>query len=354
MEESMSATTTMLEGGDFLHQKVLLVDDDRAQRMLLRLPLEREGFTVLEAADGKEALTVCAEHPDLRLIVTDLSMPEMDGYELIKEIRSQAIRYMYVIVLTAADDKKAVVRALTMGADDFLSKPALPEELKLRTTSGFRLLQLESTEELIFGMAKLSEYRSEETGCHLERVQLYTRLLARDLAERCPELGLTPSLGEEIARVSPLHDIGKVAISDAILHKPGRFTDEEYEIMKKHAVIGGQLLKDIYRKTGSHWIKTAYEIAMYHHEHFNGAGYPEGTSGDDIPVSARIMALADIYDALTAERSYKKALTHDEAKALILVERSRQLDPRVVDAFLRQEDIWQTVRARFSEEIGQL
>ena len=328
-------------------QKILLVDDDDAQRMLLRLPLEREGFTVLEADNGEAALELCSIHPDLRLVITDLSMPGMDGYELIRTIRSQSIRYMYVIVLTAADDKKALVRALTMGADDYLCKPAIPEELRLRTSSGFRVLQLESTEELIFGMAKLSEYRSEETGCHLERVQLYTRLLARDLAEHCPEMGLTPPLAEEIARVSPLHDIGKVAIPDAILHKPGRFNPEEYETMKKHAVIGGQLLSDIYHKTGSHGIKTAYEIAMYHHEHFNGAGYPEGLSGDHIPLAARIMALADIYDALTSVRSYKKALTHDQAKELILVERGKQLDPRVIDAFLRQEDIWQTVMARY-------
>ncbi len=351
MKSRLPVAETMSVADTVLNQKILLVDDDNAQRLLLRLPLERDGFTVLEAENGKEALALCSEHPDIRLVITDLSMPEMDGYELIRTIRSQEIRYMYVIVLTAADDKKAVVEALSTGADDFLTKPALPEELKLRTNSGFRLLQLESTEELIFGMAKLSEYRSEETGCHLERVQHYTRLLARDLAERCPEIGLTPSLAEEIAQVSPLHDIGKVAISDAILHKPGRFTEEEYEIMKKHASIGGQLLNDIYQKTGSHGMRVAYEIAMYHHEHFNGHGYPEGLVGEEIPVSARIMALADIYDALTAERSYKKALTHEEAKALILVERGKQLDPMVIDAFLRQEDIWQTVRERFAKDM---
>ncbi len=335
------------ENHDTMRQ-VLLVDDDAAQRMLLQITLQREGYTILEAANGREALEVYEQNPDLRLIITDLSMPEMDGFALIQAIREQQLRYTYLIVLTSAGDKQSLVKALSMGADDFLNKPAMPEELKLRTSSGFRLLQLEGIEELIFSMAKLSEYRSEETGCHLERVQHYTRLLARDLAENCPEMGITPPLAEEIARVSPLHDIGKVAIADAILHKPGRLTAAEYDEIKTHAVIGGELLQEIYKKTGSHTMKAAYEIAAYHHEHFNGAGYPEGLKGDDIPASARIMALADIYDALTSERSYKKALSHEAAKELILVERGKQLDPMVIDAFLRQENVWQTIRERFA------
>ncbi len=329
--------------------QVLLVDDDAAQRMLLKMTLQREGYAILEAADGREALEKYGQNPNLRMIITDLSMPEMDGFELIQAIRDRQLKYTYLIVLTSAGDKGSVVRALSMGADDYLSKPALPEELKLRTSSGFRLLKLESTEELIFAMAKLAEYRSEETGYHLERVQYYTRLLARDLAENCPELHVTPSLAEEIAWVSPLHDIGKVAIADAILHKPGKLTNTEYDEIKHHTSIGGELLRDIYEKTGAHGLKTAYEIALYHHERFNGAGYPEGLSGDDIPVSARIMALADVYDALTSERSYKEAYSHDAAKAIILQEREKLLDPRVVDAFLRQEDIWQTIRERFED-----
>lgn len=327
--------------------QVLLVDDDAAQRMLLTMTLERAGYEVLEAENGQEALDVCKSNPDIRLIITDLSMPVMDGFELIKAIRADQVRYMYLIVLTSTEDKQSVIRALSLGADDFLCKPALPEELKLRTMSGFRMLQMESTEELVFSMAKLSEYRSEETGCHLERVQHYTRLLAVDLSETCPELHLSSAQADEISRVSPLHDIGKVAISDAILHKPGRLTREEFEEMKKHTLIGGELLHDIYEKTRSHSIQIAFEIAKFHHEHFNGNGYPEGLKGDDIPIAARIMSLADIYDALTNKRSYKKAMSHDEAKEIILVERGKQLDPRVIDSFLRQEEVWQTIADQF-------
>ena len=350
VQENMTQNMTQDRGGlQSSVMQVLLVDDDPAQRFLLHAALKREGYAVLEAANGREALEICSDNPDLRLIITDLAMPEMDGFSLIEAIRAQQIRYIYLIVLTSAGDKESVVRALTMGADDFLNKPALPEELNLRTSSGFRLLQLEGVEELIIGMVKLSEYRSKETGRHLERVQYYTRLLARDLVDNCPELMISTFQAEEIGRVSILHDIGKVAISDAILHKAGRLTGSEHDEIKSHAAIGGRLLRDIYNKTGSYSMKIAFEIAMYHHERFDGAGYPEGLKGEEIPVAARIMALADIYDALTSERSYKKAFSHNEAKRIILAERGKFLDPRVIDAFLRQEDIWKVVKTRFME-----
>ena len=328
---------------------ILLVDDDIAQRSLLRMILERDGYRIVEAANGREALELREREPDIRMIITDLDMPEIDGLELIGEVRRRQLKYTYIIVLTSTGDKSSAISALSAGADDFLRKPALPEELKLRTSSGFRLLNLESTEELIFAMAKLSEYRSEETGVHLERVQHYIRLLARDTVEQCPELQITQPLAEEIAWVSSLHDIGKVAIADAILHKPGRLTPEEHDEIKEHAKIGGELLRSIYEKTGSHSIKTAYEIALYHHERFDGTGYPEGLSGAAIPVSARIMALADIYDALTSERSYKKALSHEETRGIIFEERGKHLDPQLVDVFLRQEEFWETIRKRFAD-----
>ncbi len=334
-------------------EQLLLVDDDPAQLLLLSLSLQDEGYTIITAENGREALKIWDNNPNLQMIITDLSMPEMDGFELIKEIRERQIRYMYLIVLTGLGDKESVVKALSLGADDYISKPAMPEELKLRTTSGFRLLQLEGTEELILAMAKLSEYRSEETGFHLERVQHYTRILARDLVENYPELNISMNGAEDIARVSPLHDIGKVAIPDSILHKPGRLTVEEFEEIKTHTTIGGELLQDIYNKTGLGSIKTAADIAFCHHEHFNGNGYPRALKGEAIPIAARIMALADIYDALTSERSYKHAMSHADAKRLIMVERGNQLDPRVIDAFVRQEDLWQAVAERFTDSAVQ-
>ncbi len=317
--------------------------------MLVQMLVEQQGFDVVTASNGEEALALFRENSDIRLVVTDLSMPVMDGFELIRRIRQEQTKYTYTIVLTSHEDQYSVVKALNDGADDFLTKPAFNEELQLRIKSGIRLLRLESQDELILAMAKLSEYRSEETGYHLERVRRYTSLLAHDLRENCPELKLTTSFVEEISQVTPLHDIGKVAISDNILHKPGKLTGEEFEKMKEHAAIGGKMLLDIFAKTGSHYLMTASDIAMYHHEKYNGKGYPHGLSGSEIPLCARIMALADIYDAMTSERCYKEAFSHEKTKNLIISEKGEHLDPQVVESFLRQESIWLAIKERYQE-----
>jgi len=331
-------------------QKIVVVDDDAAQRLLLRMCLEAEGYEVYEANSGYSAQQLMEKHPDFRIVITDLDMPELDGFDLIRKIRTQELHYTYIIVLTSKEDEESLVRAFSKGADDYLSKPVNPNELRLRIQGAIRVLRQETQEELILALAKLAEYRSDETGFHLERVQRYCRILAMDLCENCPELQIHIQFAEEIARVSPLHDIGKVAIPDNILHKPGKLTDAEFEIMKTHAAIGGQILKDIYAKNGSPYLKVAYEVAMYHHERFNGKGYPQGLKGEEIPIAARIMALADIYDAMATKRCYKKPFPHEVIKKIILEERGQQLDPIVVDAFLRQEDIWLTVRDRFAEK----
>lgn len=330
-------------------RRVLVTDDDMVQRLILRTTLETDGYEVWEAENGADALEKLSELNDIRLLLTDLAMPGMDGYELIREIRKQDLRYTYVIVLTSMDDRDSLLRALALGADDFLTKPVFPDELKLRLQSGERLIKLESQELLIFSMAKLAEYRSNETGFHLERVALYTRLLARDMAKSHPELNMSLSMADEIALVSPLHDLGKVAIPDGILHKPGKLTPEEFETMKTHTSIGGEIIRNIYNKTGSFYLWLAHEIAMYHHERWNGRGYPSGLAGDGIPVSARIMALADVFDALGSKRCYKEAFPYEEVRPLILEERGEHFDPKVVDAFLRQEEAFLNIRAQFQE-----
>ncbi len=318
--------------------KVLIVDDTADQRMLLRMILERENYDVLEAENGIDALQICDRHSDIRFMVTDLQMPGMDGFELIRKIREEQIHYMYIIVVTVIDEKASVIDALSKGANDFLTKPVLPEELTLRLQGGLQLLRLETQDELIFSMAKLADYRSEETGLHLDRVREYTLILGHYLSVHHPEMGVTAPLANEISRVSPLHDIGKVGIADNILKKPGRYTPEEYEIMKDHTKIGGNLISDIYMKTNSVAMRLAFEIAMYHHEHWDGNGYPAGLAGNGIPVAARIMALADVYDALTTERVYKKAFEHEKAKAIILEGKGGHFDPRIVDGFLALEE----------------
>ncbi len=326
---------------------VLLVDDEVSQLLLLRMLLERQGYKVVTAMNGKEAISLLRKHPDIRLVVTDLDMPVMDGYEFIRNMRTEQNRYVYIIVLTSNEDKTSVVKALNYGADDFLTKPAFDEELQLRIQSGIRLLRLEGHDALILSMAKLAEYRSEETGFHLERVQKYAWLLAEDMSENCPDLNISMAFAEEISQVTPLHDIGKVATPDHILHKCGKLTADEYEIMKEHVAIGGRMLLDLYAKTGSYYLKTASDVAMYHHERYDGSGYPEGLKGDAIPISARIMVLADVYDAMSSKRCYKDAFSHEKIKAIIIEERGRHLDPDVVDSFLRQEDVWLAIKTRF-------
>ena len=332
-----------------VHHKILLVDDDPAQRMLVNMCLEQGDYIVIEASNGREAFAILEREPEIRLVVTDLDMPVLDGFQLIENVRKSDLRYRYIIVLTSTEDQSALVRALSMGADDYVTKPVRPDEIRLRVEGGIRLLRLEIQEELILSMAKLAEYRSDETGYHLERVQHYTRTLGRHLADYYPELKVNAQMADGFARVSPLHDIGKVAIPDSNLHKPGKLPEEEFEIMKGHAGIGGDLLKDIYTKTQSPYLKTAYEAAMYHHERYNGKGYPRGLQGENIPVVARIVALADMYDAMTSERCYKKAFTHEKAKSIIVAERGEHLDPKMVDSFLAREEEWLAIRERFKD-----
>lgn len=331
-------------------RKILVVEDDISQRLLLKMALEATGFQVVEAANGCEAIEIIEGDVDIRFVITDLNMPLMDGFTLIGEIRRKERRYTYLIVLTNRDNQESVTKALRVGADDYLTKPVCQEELSLRLTAGERLLRLESQEELILSMAKLAEYRSQETGYHLERVQHYTRLLAMDIHDHHPEQEISKSMADEIARVSPLHDLGKISIPDHVLHKPGRLTDEEFTLMQKHTVFGGSILLELHEKTGDDYLQVAYQVAMYHHEKWDGSGYPHGLKGEDIPLAARIVALADVYDAVSSNRCYKKCMDHNLAKSILCNGRGNHFDPMVVDAFLRQEDKWLTIREKYVDE----
>jgi len=330
--------------------KILVVDDNRTQLMILRKILEEEGYEVLEAKNGFDALEQLVRNLDIRLLVTDLNMPEMDGFELIKAVRVKELRYTYIIMLTSTDDKDMMMNALTLGADDYLVKPISLDELKLRLKNGIRLLKLEIHEELILSMAKLSEYRGKEAGFHLERTTHYVKLLAKDLSKNHPELKLSLNDVEKMSQVSQLHDIGKAAILDNILHKPGKLTNEEFEFVKEHTIIGGKLIKKIYENTNSPYLWMAYEIVMFHHEKWDGKGYPHGLAGNDIPLSARIMALADVYDAMTSIRCYKDTYSHEKVKQIILEEKGKHFDPMIVDSFLRQEEEWLKIKNKFKDK----
>ena len=314
-------------------EKVLVVDDSSFQREMIKKYLEMEGFAVLEAAGGSAALTLIEKTPDLHLVITDISMPGMSGYDLIDAIRDRTHLSIYLIVISALTDTEAPIKSLSLGANDFMTKPIRLRELLLRLRNGSHFIRLASQDELIFSMAQLADHRSPETGRHLDRVQRFTRLLGRQLIRSASESGMTESIAADIARFSPLHDIGKVAIPDHILNKRGKLTPEEFALMKEHARIGGELISTILRKTASRSLRLAFELTMYHHERWDGSGYPIGLVGTDIPIAARIMALADVYDALTSERVYKRAFTREEARTVIVNSAGSHLDPMLVTAF---------------------
>ena len=333
------------------HNKILIVDDDTAQRLFFKMVLDAYNYEIFEADNGIEAYQILRDNLDIRLVLTDLNMPEMDGFELIRKIRAEERRYTYILVASSAGEKESIIKALDIGANDYVSKPVVPRELQLRLEGASRLLRLESQDEFIISMAKMAEYRSEETGFHLERVKEYTQILANDLVETKPELGISGQFALEISQVSPLHDIGKVAIPDRILHKDTHLTTDEFEIMKSHTTLGGDLLLELYDKTGADYLKVAYDIAMHHHEKWDGSGYPYGLQGNDIPIAARIMALADVYDAMICKRCYKESFEHDFVKSEIVKGRGIHFDPVVVESFLRQEELWLTVVEKFNDSV---
>ena len=198
----------------------------------------------------------------------------------------------------------------------------------------------------ILGLAKLAEYRDEETGAHLERIREYTRVIAIELTQR-PEYAsyIDDEYIEDLYFSSILHDIGKVGIPDNILLKPGKLSKEEFDIIKQHPIIGGEVLKNVDREVGQQsFLSLANEIAFYHHEKWDGTGYPKGLAGEEIPLSARIVCLADVYDALTTKRVYKEAYSHEKARQIIIRYRGTHFDPLIVDAFLRNEDKFNRIR----------
>ena len=235
---------------------------------------------------------------------------------------------------------------LDAGADDYLSKPFRQEELRLRLEGGRRLLTLEGRDMMIFSLAKLAESRDEDTGTHLERIREYSKVLATELMS-WPKFEniVDAQFVELIYMTSPLHDVGKVGIPDSVLLKPGKLTAEEFEVMKRHTLIGGDTLSaSAQAHPEASFLKMALDITLKHHERWDGTGYPFQLKGEDIPLSARIVAVADVYDALTTKRVYKPAFTHETAADIIYKSRGTHFDPDLIDAFSNVEEQMRRIR----------
>jgi putative two-component system response regulator len=319
--------------------RVLVVEDDRVSREFLRDTLTYFGYEVTTAENGQEAFELLRSG-QFRIVVLDWEMPEMNGDELCRQVRKrQWNSYIYIVLVTSFNGIGHVVEGLRAGADDFLTKPYHPDELRLRLRTGERILALEGRDAMLFTLAKLSESRDRDLGMHLERMREYCRILAMELSgwkEYRDQLD-----GEYVQLLyltAPLHDIGKVGIPDRVLLKPGRLTPDEFEIMKQHTTIGGETLGAV---TQAHpevqYLKMARDIALTHHERYDGNGYPFGLRGKEIPLCGRLTALADVYDALTSRRIYKEKMSHEEARKIIVDGSAKHFDPDIVEAFVRRE-----------------
>lgn len=317
---------------------LLIVDDSEIVLRCLEKVLVQAGHTVDKAMDGEEALARMRER-NYRIVISDWDMPGMDGLTLCRRLRTMPTGYVYFILLTGHRSAADLVTGLSAGADEFIAKPFKPAELLVRVRVAERLLSLETRDVALFAMAKLAESRDADTGLHVERVREYAQLLARQMSTQAKFEGtVDEAFVRLIYETSPLHDIGKVGIPDKVLLKPGRLTPEEFAVMKKHTLIGKETLDAaLERYPEAEYLRFARDIVASHHERFDGGGYPFGLAGEEIPLCARIVALADVYDALRSKRVYKDAFSHQTAREIILDESGCHFDPDVVDAFLAVE-----------------
>lgn len=348
-------------------QTILMVDDNATNLQLLRETLDGQGYKLLIAKDGLRALAIAAKAlPDL--ILLDIMMPELDGYEVCRRLKAaEDTKHIPIVFLTAMADAEDEAKGLRLGAVDYIVKPIVPDLVRARVRNHLELKQYrdeleilvaDRTRELaltqavmIEGLATLAEYRDPETGGHIRRTQNYVKVLARALKDH-PHFRdeLNDDTIELLYQSAPLHDVGKVGVADSILLKPGKLTDEEFEEMKRHTIYGHDALRVTEQKLGqSHFLRYAREIAHTHQEKWDGSGYPLGLEGQGIPISGRLMALADVYDALISKRVYKPPFSHEKAVAIISDGRGTHFDPDIVDAFLSLEKTFRNIALTFAD-----
>lgn len=338
--------------------KILVVDDIELNRDILEDMLGEEGFETLTARDGAEALEILTEqHQNIQAVLLDLIMPRMDGFTLLKEVRNRrGISDIPIIVISGENELHAELKSLELGANDFIHKPFVRSIVIQRVKNASQLflhkkslekLVAQQTQELWAQAEKIKrnneriidmlgtvvEYRSLESGEHILRVKGFTSLLAESMMELYPEYGLTPEKAALIVAASPLHDIGKITIPDNILLKPGKLTAEEYELMKTHTTNGAEMLQRIEGAWDEEYARTCYEICRYHHERHDGHGYPDGLKGDEIPVSAQLVSVADVYDALVNKRVYKDAYSLEESFQMIVSGQCGTFSPKLMECF---------------------
>jgi len=348
-------------------QRLLIVDDEEINRTILSMMFNGD-YNIIEASDGQQAIEVIEKHEDLALILLDIMMPIVTGFGVLDYMRDhELLEKIPVILITSQTPQESEAKAYEYGIADVMHKPFEPSIVKRRANNIIELYQSkknlelrlkeqeitireqekairESNEFMIDALGSVVEFRSVETGDHVKRIKYLTRILLKYLAKYFPKYGLTPQQIDQIARASALHDIGKIGIPDSILLKPGKLTPEEFEIMKTHTTIGCEILESFRSSYTDDFYQYCYDICHYHHERYDGGGYPEHLVGDAIPISAQIVSIADVYEALVSERVYKNAYSNAEAYRMILNGECGQFSDDVIECFkLAKEDFFNIV-----------
>ena len=349
--------------------QILVVDDEDRNLRLMEAILLPLGYDIMLAHDGKEALEKIQETP-VDVILLDIMMPKMDGFEVARRLKSDnETKIIPIVMVTALQGVEDRIKALEAGADDFLTKPVDKTEVRARVASLLKVKayndhmrnyqqELESevakrTKELrkafekikvvsletIYRLTRAAEYKDEDTGAHIQRMSNYSAIIAR-------AMGLTEQIVEFILYAAPMHDIGKIGIPDRILLKPAKLDPDEWVIMKQHTIMGGRILEE----SAAGFIKLGEIVALTHHEKWDGTGYPKGLKGKKIPLVGRIVAIADVFDALTSKRPYKEAFSLEKSYEIIKEGRGTHFDPDVVDAFFASEEKLLAIKEKFKDE----
>jgi putative two-component system response regulator len=359
-----------------IERATVLVVDDAPENLELLSMLLKDRYKVRVANRGAKALKIACATPQPDIIILDVVMPEMDGYEVCETLKKNPqTMHIPVIFLTAKSEVEDEEKGLNIGGADYVTKPISPPILLarikahlaikastdfLRDNQAFLQMEVERrTREVvairnvtIFAMASLAETRDQETGNHIRRTQYYVKVLAEHLKDHERFAWYLNDINiDMLFRSAPLHDIGKVGIPDRILLKPGRFTPDEFEIMKAHTTLGRDAITHAEQALGAHvdFLEMAKEIAYSHQEKWDGSGYPQGLKGDGIPISARLMAVADVYDALISKRVYKDGMSHEKAMTIMIEGRGTHFDADILDAFVAIADEFVSIAKQFAD-----
>lgn len=342
--------------------KILIVDDSQFNRYMLSAMLE--GFDTLEAENGAEAVKKISEQAnDISLVLLDMVMPEMDGLEVLDIMgKNKWLSDIPVIMISSEKSPEFIHKAYELGVTEFINRPfdativqkrckniiaLYSKQKKLVDLFADQFYEREKNSHMMVDiLAHIVEFRNNECGLHVKNVQSYTEILLRCLLKITNKYKLSENDIELIKDASAFHDIGKISVPDAILNKPGRFTNEEFNIMKSHSAEGAKMIADLPFYKDEAIVKLSYEIARWHHERWDGRGYPDGLKGDDIPISAQVVSLADVYDALTADRVYKKAYSHEKSMEMILKGECGKFNPLLLECLIRSQEEMRAVKEK--------